>query len=248
MLLGIFMGQSHLRRGWSGALLIADCEDLENLSASEIHVKRFKRQDTPHKEEICRLHVRTVLKIFDVQHPYGRQCPAAQLLHTTEEDNVFEEKRVDVFWSIGGDSCIASKKCIDQSFTSQMKRLSPFQCSSSMWWGKREQASKRPPNTRWTISGMTREKSCSLRNGWTTRFRIWRTKLPEGHKWVSGHRATPVQPHDTILCGRRNGPDGFRNKKGRNSKLGWSQRPDCKKLVEVWREDEDCLKVIYEAG
>ena len=31
------------RRGLSGDLLIADCEDLENLSASNIHVKRFKQ-------------------------------------------------------------------------------------------------------------------------------------------------------------------------------------------------------------
>ena len=42
-LLRIFMGYV-LRavEGWSGDLLIADCEDIENLSASEKKVKRFK--------------------------------------------------------------------------------------------------------------------------------------------------------------------------------------------------------------
>ena len=29
-------------RGWLGGMLITDCEDLENLSASVIHVKLFK--------------------------------------------------------------------------------------------------------------------------------------------------------------------------------------------------------------
>ena len=36
MKLGIFMGhESRAGRGWSGDLLIADCEDPENLSASD---------------------------------------------------------------------------------------------------------------------------------------------------------------------------------------------------------------------
>ena len=42
MLPGIFMGNVlDAGGGWSGDLLMADFGDLENLSASDIHVKRF---------------------------------------------------------------------------------------------------------------------------------------------------------------------------------------------------------------
>ena len=46
MLSGAFMGYV-LRAGggWFSDLLLADCEDLENLSASEIHVQSFKHQE-----------------------------------------------------------------------------------------------------------------------------------------------------------------------------------------------------------
>ena len=40
-------------------LLLADYEDLENLSASETHVTRFKQQEVA--QEICRCHVQTEL-------------------------------------------------------------------------------------------------------------------------------------------------------------------------------------------
>ena len=33
------------RGGWSGDLLVADCDDLKNLSTSELHVKRSKQTE-----------------------------------------------------------------------------------------------------------------------------------------------------------------------------------------------------------
>ena len=43
MLPRIFMGYVlRVEKGWSGDLLTADCQDLEILSASEIHVKRCR--------------------------------------------------------------------------------------------------------------------------------------------------------------------------------------------------------------
>ena len=44
--------------GWSGELLIADCEDLENLSASDIHVQQSKQQEADGS-----------LKLFDLPQP-----------------------------------------------------------------------------------------------------------------------------------------------------------------------------------
>ena len=38
--------------GWSGDLLIANCGDVENLSASEIHVRRCKHQEVSQEGDL----------------------------------------------------------------------------------------------------------------------------------------------------------------------------------------------------
>ena len=70
MLLGIFMRHvSCAGRGWSGDLLIADCEDPENLSASDT--------GKPHKKESCCVHVLMDLsKLFGLPELPRGELPA----------------------------------------------------------------------------------------------------------------------------------------------------------------------------
>ena len=80
MLLGFFMGHvSRAERGWSGDLLIADCEDPENLSASHTHVKNVSSTGKPHKKESCCVHVLTDLsKLFGLPEPPRGELPARE--------------------------------------------------------------------------------------------------------------------------------------------------------------------------
>ena len=59
-----------LRKG-SGDLLIADCKDLENLSASE-----SSKTKESHMKERCRLHVRTDLSNSDLPRSHSGERPA----------------------------------------------------------------------------------------------------------------------------------------------------------------------------
>ena len=60
MLLGVSMGYVLFmcRRRMVRDLLIASCEDLENLSASDIYIKQSSNTKKSHKKERCRFHVR----------------------------------------------------------------------------------------------------------------------------------------------------------------------------------------------
>ena len=53
MLFGIFMRYAvRAGRGWSADLLVAECEDLEHLSAFDIHVKGFKHQEVAQEGQL----------------------------------------------------------------------------------------------------------------------------------------------------------------------------------------------------
>ena len=57
-------------RGWSGYLLIAECEDVGNLSSSDIHVKRL------HKKESFNFHVQTNLSNSSIfLNLHAATCP-----------------------------------------------------------------------------------------------------------------------------------------------------------------------------
>ena len=82
--------------GWSGELLTADSTDLENLSASHIHVKRFKHQEVAQKESCC-FHVQTDLSnssIFLTLH--AAKCPpggSPEQEQEEDEDTIFEGEK-----------------------------------------------------------------------------------------------------------------------------------------------------------
>ena len=62
--------------GWSGDLLITDCEDFENLSDSDIHVKQFKHQEVAQERKLSFPSADGSLKLFDLpQLPRG-EMPA----------------------------------------------------------------------------------------------------------------------------------------------------------------------------
>ena len=63
----------HCRRRWSGDLRIADCEDLDNLSASGVHAKRFKHQDVVQEGTLLFFCADGPLILFDLP-----QLPRAQ--------------------------------------------------------------------------------------------------------------------------------------------------------------------------
>ena len=69
---GILMGLCLVRRGgWSGDLVIADCEDLENLSASEIvRSERFKHQDVAQERTLSFPCADGSLRLFNPPRPH----------------------------------------------------------------------------------------------------------------------------------------------------------------------------------
>ena len=63
--------------GWSGDLLIADCEDLETLSASDIHVRRLKHQEVSQEGTLSFPCAGGALKLFDLPGPHRGIRPTA---------------------------------------------------------------------------------------------------------------------------------------------------------------------------
>ena len=92
-------------RGWSGDLLIAECEDLDNLSASNIHVRRFKHQELAQEGTLSLPSADGSHKLFDLLR-----------LHRGEKANCTKRRakckrsgretlrrRNGKYWSMGGD-------------------------------------------------------------------------------------------------------------------------------------------------
>ena len=61
--------ESRAGGGWSGDLLIADCEDFENLSASEVRVKRLKHQEVAQEGHLSSSCADGSLNLFDLSQP-----------------------------------------------------------------------------------------------------------------------------------------------------------------------------------
>ena len=105
MLPGIFMG--HVFRaegGWSGDLPVSDREDLENLTASDIHVKRFKRQEVAQEGKLLWPGAEGSPKLFDLPQPTrrnGRRNPEQD--EKEEGDTLFERENGKYVWSMSGD-------------------------------------------------------------------------------------------------------------------------------------------------
>ena len=81
--------QAHERRrnavlrvggGWSGDVLIVGGEDLENLSAFDVHVERFKPQDAEQEGKLLfpRADGSFILSIFP--KPFAAKCPPGETL------------------------------------------------------------------------------------------------------------------------------------------------------------------------
>ena len=67
----------------SGELLISDCEDLENLPASDLHVKRFKYEEVAQTRKAVVLpRADASLKLVDLLHTTQRKCPLGAALST----------------------------------------------------------------------------------------------------------------------------------------------------------------------
>ena len=107
MLPGIFMKFVCRAGGWSVDLLITDCEELENLSAFDTYVTRFKHQEVAQKES-CRSHVQTneSLKLLDFpQTPRGKILASGNPEQDAneEEGTLFEDENGKDFWTTSGD-------------------------------------------------------------------------------------------------------------------------------------------------
>ena len=97
MLPDISMGDvSRAGWGWSGDLLLANCEDLENLPASDIHVKRFKLQDIAQEGKLLFPRAVGSLKLCDLPQRRGEK-PAKGNPEPAEEeekeDTLFEKEK-----------------------------------------------------------------------------------------------------------------------------------------------------------
>ena len=127
MLPGVFMGYV-LREGggWSGDLLLADCEDVDNLSASEIHVQRFKHQEVSQGRKPFRFHVRTgepsnslILLDFSVA-----KCPLGETLSRIKKKPSSKGKTVRTFGACVVTSFVATTKNLGRNSTSRVKQHS----------------------------------------------------------------------------------------------------------------------------
>ena len=65
-------------RGWSGDLLIADCEALANLSASDIHVQQFKHQEVAQEGKLLFPCADGSVKLFDLPHSPRAEMPVRE--------------------------------------------------------------------------------------------------------------------------------------------------------------------------
>ena len=65
----IFMGCFlNVERDWSNGLFTAQREDLNSLSISEVHIKRFKNQEVSHEEIPSFPYVDGIFKFQDSHH------------------------------------------------------------------------------------------------------------------------------------------------------------------------------------
>ena len=98
MLPGIFMGSvSRVRGGWRGDLLIADCEYLEKLVASDMHVKRSKHQEAVQEGKLFFPCADGSLRLLYLPHLPRGQMPARghpEQNEKEEEANLSKKKTV----------------------------------------------------------------------------------------------------------------------------------------------------------
>ena len=142
-----------------------------------------------HKKEACCFLVQTDVwssSIFLKAH--AAKCPRVET-----PSNMIRKKRTPFSkkatvktcgtWLVVSTTVIT--KYSEQSCTSQMTQPLPLHWTTSMAWGKWEQASITLPIPRWTIFVMTRERSLALRGmDWNDSFPHHKEKkFPEGHTW-----------------------------------------------------------------
>ena len=155
-------------RWWSGNLLIADCEDFENLSAFEIHVERSTHQEVAHAGHLWYPCADGTLKLFDLPQPPRGDMPATRNPEVDEKeeerDTVSEEENSKTNRSMSGDFIYRHHEVHRSKFHFLNETTFSITLNTSMSWGKREQASVTPPNTPRTHTGMTGEKSYFQRN------------------------------------------------------------------------------------
>ena len=92
----MFIGHVLRVRGrLAGDLIIADREDLDNLSTSEVKVKRFTHQDVPHEETHSFPRAGGALRMMGLLRPHHGEKPAEGNFMQDEEDKedetIFEE-------------------------------------------------------------------------------------------------------------------------------------------------------------
>ena len=104
MLPGIFT-RHELRAGggWSGDLLTADWEDLDNLSASTMHVKKFNRQEVPQESTLSFPCADGSLKVFELPRPHRGEWAAEGNLMQEVGETSFEDEDGKHFGSMSGD-------------------------------------------------------------------------------------------------------------------------------------------------
>ena len=119
-------------RRLSDDFLIADCRDLEKLSVSDIHVKRFKHQELAQEGKLLLSHTDGSLKIFDLPpSPRGKMSVRGNPEQDgkQKEDALFEEATKNTFGASVTTSYIVILKSIEQCCTASLRSL-----SSMMSW------------------------------------------------------------------------------------------------------------------
>ena len=184
---GIFSGYVlRAGRGWSGDIMIADYEDVQESEASGIYVKRFENQEVFVKED------------FEHHCAYGTQkisWSSKKIINSGEnlerEDDVEIEEgdrkgiNTEDSWSMSGEFIYRRHenhrlKLYDpgnETFPIPLKYVDAMrQTQTSI------QRCSYGPERRVSISS----------EEWTgtTRFQILRTRLPEGYNWVDGRPMT----------------------------------------------------------
>ena len=167
--------------GWSGALLIADCDDFENLSASNIHIKSFTQK--LHKKRLLSFPCADgCLNLFNVPKHHATKCSPGEILSKMKQKKRIPFSKKNTTNILEHDI----KYRHDEVHRKKMDILEEktFLHSNGMRdEAKREQASITTSNTRRAIPGMMIEKFCSQRDGLEELITFFlKKKLPGGFK------------------------------------------------------------------
>ena len=222
-------------------------EELENLTASEVHIKRFRHQEVSHEETFP--YADGTLNLFDFPRLHRGEKPAeGNLLQDEgdyEEETILEQRtemiiEAKVFHlpSSRSTSINIVRREEEETCPTSVKHVNVMRQRTSM-----DNASQHTWNDHWN-----EESDVALSGEWvgTTGFQIMRTELPERTLTVNGRRTQSATYHTTRHSRARHSQDYQRNKRMKTSQTGMKEKTTLQEsrrkrgFFEISPEAKDC--------